>query len=241
MASTAAASSSARKVATTYNFTLAQVRVTNLTAGSGVALRWRAARLRHHGRTDAVTVGLNGIACFAVGAVAFPVALKPAAGVADEWAPRTVRFSLLEMPRSADHHNDEEEDENEEDNDESGVLEDDDDDDEDIVPQEDNDRKKQQKKEQKQKKKPGFLARWRERRAAHEVARCTLQLAYFADADAKPVVVEMERTESRRHRRDGAVSPLMVSVNPLLAVTVTAHPKGAAASEGDNAAAQREE
>ena len=240
MAATAAPT---KKVATTYNYTLAQVRVTNLNAGSVVALRWRAARLRHHGRTDAVTVGLNGIAAFAVGTVAFPVALKPAAGVADEWAPRTVRFSLLEMPATADHHNYEEDNDEEEEEEEapvaSSVV------DEGDEADEDNDEDAPQpQQEQPHKKKLGLLARWRERRAAHEVARCTLQLAYFADADAKPVVVEMERAEHRRRHRAGAVSPLMVSVNPLLAVTVTAHPKAAAAEAAQaqaQAQAQREE
>ena len=233
MATAATAAEHQKKVATTYNYTLAQVRVTNLNAGSVVALRWRAARLRHHGRTDAVTVGLNGIAAFTVGTVAFPVALRPAAGVADEWAPRTVRFSLLEMPATADHH-----DYGAPDDDAAPVADD-------IVDAEDDEEEEAPQKEKQQpqqQKRPGLLARWRERRAAREVARCTLQLAYFADAAAKPVVVEMERVDGHRgHRPAGTVSPLMVSVNPLLAVTVTAHPKGAAAEQSAAEAQQREE
>ena len=246
------------KVAAPYTFTLDHVRVTNLNAGSVVQLKW-ASSLRHKGRTDAITVGLDGVAAFEVSTIAVPVAMKPAAGIPNEWAPRTVKFVLLQMPKSADHRYDDtrapvDELDNRHDRKRkqkqqqrrnrrskstarNGVQEEDEegsDDDNGYNVLGDGDSDEEDEDEQQQQgqggRRGGLLARWKERRASYKVATCSLQLSFFAEAKNQAVIVEMERADkgsdsSGRHHRNGTISPLMVSANPLLAVSITAKPK----------------
>ena len=217
--------SNVKKVAADYEYALDDVKVTNLNAGCVVRLKWEASKLSHHGHTDSVTVGLDGCAKFHLSTIDFTAGMKPAPGVADEWAPKTIKFTLLEMPKGADHHR-----YSSYDQEALGI--------DDREPVDELDNRKKKKKKAKKKKaeepvddsendltrdkspQPGLFTRLKEKRKSRKIAECVLQLAYFVDVDKKHVVIEMERLKLK-HRRDGSLEPLMVSANPLLAMNVT--------------------
>ena len=225
---------SEKKIAATYEYTLDEVRVSNLNAGCVVKLKWEANRLTHHGHTDAVTVGLDGSARFHVSTVEFASDMKPASGVADEWAPKTVKFTLVEMPKGSDHHV-----YNQYDEDDAYL------DDREPVDELDNHKKKNKKKKKRDNdednesnrsmndekkrphssKQPGLFTRLKEKHGSRKIAECVLQLAYFVDANRKQVVIEMERLKQYKHRNDGSLQPLMVTANPLLCMKVTSAKK----------------